>query len=681
MISKRLLGFFFVVVLGSVALRAQTPTVIQALPTRTLVAGGASASIHLRDYFSLPTVTGPVVQFDTLKGKFNVELTINDTPKTVVNFAGYINRGAYTNSIVHRSEANFVIQGGGWALNGSGLDPIPTQPPIENEFKFSNTRGTLAMAKTDIGPHTATSQWFINLKDNSTPLDTNNGGYTVFGRVLGTGMTVVDAIAAMPVFDKSGNLGAAFTKMPLLADPLIVQNLALVSSIRIVPLYAEIAYASSAVTFTATSNNPSVAAVEITASTLTVKPLAAGSAVVTARAIDTNGNPAEASFNVTVVGDPLFITDPVSQAVAHEGGTTLTAAATGTATLVWQRNGTNLTNNGALVTAPTVNISNMQPGLAGIYTVVASGGGAATTSKPAILGVTTGSKVIGGGNEIDANILHPNGKTFDQVLLTGTAAAITAEHTIPQTTRLSYIDLDNDIVQVEFSGPGTLSILLEGASGPAAPLNYNQPAVSYVKGHASIVISGATEQTNVSVFTVGRATSYDPTGGFNFLQDITAQNNPANNGNVIFQGHQATIYDGVAGISRISIISSNGKFGGIRAANTNFFDNKGYVGIYAPGVEFLGPVYIGDINASDSNAAPTSSATPVILLGSAADVRITGGNLHQNNGKPVLVSGITKLKFTAGINSHGTAIAAALNQATLRNSAGENVTTQIVVNP
>ncbi|HYD84598.1 MAG TPA: peptidylprolyl isomerase, partial [Opitutus sp.] len=313
---------------AAVVARGQTPTVVQALPTRTLVAGGASASIHLRDYFGLPTVTGPVVQFDTSKGKFNVELFSADTPKTAANFVSYTRRGAYVNSFVHRTVNNFVIQGGGFVLNGNSVDPIVTDPPIENEAKFSNTRGTIAMAKTPVGPHTATSQWFINLKNNATPLDTENGGYTVFGRVLGTGMTVVDAIAAVPTYNASATLGAAFGELPLLNNELIAANFVM-SSIRSAPVFPEVASATSALAFSATSSNPAVAAVEVVASTLMVKPIAAGSTIVTARVVDPNGNAQQTSFTATVVGDPSFITEPVSQAVAQGGGGTLSAAATG----------------------------------------------------------------------------------------------------------------------------------------------------------------------------------------------------------------------------------------------------------------------------------------------------------------------------------------------------------------
>ena len=196
-----------------------------------------------------------------------------------------------------------------------------------------------------------------------------------------------------------------------------------------------------------------------------------------------------------------------------------------------------------------------------------------------------------------------------------------------------------------------------------------------MKGHAGIVIVGANETTNLSIFTVGRATAFDPTGAFNLLLPASATNDPANNGSPLFQGHAATPYDGIADIAFIAISSAttNGKFGGLRAANASCFATQGLTGIYAPGVAFSGPVFVGDINAS-------SSATPVFVIGSSPDTRITGGSLLQANGQPVQVSGLTQLKFTAGVNSNNVPLPAQANRAVLQQN-GVDITARIVVNP
>lgn len=143
------------------------------------------------------------VQFQTVLGDFEVNLFDKHTPKTVENFLAYIEAGAYEDTVFHRSIPGFVIQGGGFKYTGTPsvtipLAPVTTNAPVINEPKFSNLRGTIAMAKIDKNPNSATSQWFINLKDNSANLDYQNSGFTVFGQVTGNGMAIVEAIAALP---------------------------------------------------------------------------------------------------------------------------------------------------------------------------------------------------------------------------------------------------------------------------------------------------------------------------------------------------------------------------------------------------------------------------------------------------------------------------------------------------
>ena len=373
---------------------------------------------------------------------------------------------------------------------------------------------------------------------------------------------------------------------------------------------------------------------------------------------------------------PAFAQQPQSQSLAPGASTTLSTAATSpaggaTPTYQWQCNGANVSGG----TDATLALANLQPAATGLYTAVAANGSVTSVSNPAIVGLLSSAKITGEGTSVGENVLHPNGNTFDQVLLSGTAEAITCDHAQNQITRTSFIDLNNDIVQVEFSGPGTLSLVLTDATGPAAPVNYNQPTVSYMKGHAGIVITGATEATNVSVFTVGRATAFDRTGTYNILKpaDAAAGNDPAKNGSPLFDGHAATAYDGIADLAFIAIQSANGKFGGVRAANANFFAHRGFTGVYAPGVTFTGPLYLGDVSAFDS-------ASPVIVVGSVANARITGGSLLQDNGQPVRVDGLTQLLFAAGSDSHGHLFPAQTNKARLERN-GVEVTSQIVVNP
>ena len=161
--------------------------------TRTMLVG-----LALSVWLASPVMADTVL-IETPLGDIEIELLTEDAPNTVANFLRYIESGRYTKSFLHRSVPGFVLQGGGFTFDGINSNFIFSFEPIENEFKVSNTRGTVAMAKTANSPDSATSQWFINLSDNSENLDNSNGGYTVFARVIGNGMQVADAIGQLAI--------------------------------------------------------------------------------------------------------------------------------------------------------------------------------------------------------------------------------------------------------------------------------------------------------------------------------------------------------------------------------------------------------------------------------------------------------------------------------------------------
>ena len=156
--------------------------------------------------------TAATVLIETPLGNIEVELLEDDAPKTVANFLNYIENGRYNKTFMHRSVPGFIIQGGGFSFVNGEANNVSTFPAVENEFNISDTRGTLAMAKASGQPDSATSQWFINLADNSSNLDDQNGGFTVFARVVGDGMLIADAIAQLPRV----NAGGAFTELPVI---------------------------------------------------------------------------------------------------------------------------------------------------------------------------------------------------------------------------------------------------------------------------------------------------------------------------------------------------------------------------------------------------------------------------------------------------------------------------------
>lgn len=159
-----------------------------------------------------PDVT---VRMKTNLGDIDVTLLPSVAPLTVANFLKYKDKGAYTNTIFHRSVPGFIIQAGGYTLSGNNFVAIPADPPVRNEFNLSNTRGTIAMAKLGNNPNSATNEFFFNLADNSANLNAQNGGFTVFGRVANaTSQAVVDRIASQPV--PSGLFQSPFDAIPLI---------------------------------------------------------------------------------------------------------------------------------------------------------------------------------------------------------------------------------------------------------------------------------------------------------------------------------------------------------------------------------------------------------------------------------------------------------------------------------
>lgn len=145
-----------------------------------------------------------MVEMHTSKGLITLELDAEKAPVTVANFIEYVKSGHFDGTIFHRVIPGFVIQGGGLE---SGMKEKPTQAPIENEADngLKNVTGSICMARTN-DPHSATSQFFINLKDNQfldhTEKSPQGWGYAVFGQVT-DGMDVVEAIAAV----QTGNAG------------------------------------------------------------------------------------------------------------------------------------------------------------------------------------------------------------------------------------------------------------------------------------------------------------------------------------------------------------------------------------------------------------------------------------------------------------------------------------------
>ena len=163
-------------------------------------------------FMAAQSANATIVQFQTVMGDFSVNLYDKATPKTVENFLAYVKSGAYSNSIIHRSVPGFVVQGGGFKYETKPpLVAVTQNAAVINEPVYANKRGTIAMAKLGDQPNSATNQWFFNLADNTAILDPQNGGFTVFGEVMGNGMAIIDAMAGVSIF----NAGSPFNELPL----------------------------------------------------------------------------------------------------------------------------------------------------------------------------------------------------------------------------------------------------------------------------------------------------------------------------------------------------------------------------------------------------------------------------------------------------------------------------------
>ena len=394
-------SLFVVVYLVAASLHAQSsvPTLTQPIPAQALVPG-AAATIEVQNHFTVPGLSGTkFAKFDTVFGKFSVELRDDVAPNHVTNFLSYVSSAAYANSFIHRS-ASFdngavsIVQGGGYGYRlPFQVTDVQRGSPVALEYNLANARGTLAAARTS-EVNSATSEWYFNVRDNSTILNqSNGGGYTVFGRVLGTGMTIVDAIAALPRY----NAGSPFTELPLrnytTGNP-TEANLVVITSVAVATLFPS-GSGTSVVELSAESSAPGVVATTFSGSTLTLTPGTAGNANITVRAVDSNGNSAETTFSVSVATPataPVFTAQPMAQTIAAGSTVVFNAPATAAASYRWERNGVTI----AGATSSILVINNATAANAGTYAAFATNSiGVAASDSAALTVVTTDALNVG----------------------------------------------------------------------------------------------------------------------------------------------------------------------------------------------------------------------------------------------------------------------------------------------
>lgn len=178
---------------------------LKTLALASLVLAGSVASAATAPAPAAAPAKNPRVALETSKGKIVIELDAAKAPNTTENFLSYVRSGFYDGTIFHRVIDNFMIQGGGFKAD---MTQKQAKAPIQNEADngLKNDKYTVAMARTN-DPHSASSQFFINTKDNGflnhSGKSLQGWGYAVFGKVV-EGFDVVDAIGKTPTTTKSG---------------------------------------------------------------------------------------------------------------------------------------------------------------------------------------------------------------------------------------------------------------------------------------------------------------------------------------------------------------------------------------------------------------------------------------------------------------------------------------------
>jgi peptidyl-prolyl cis-trans isomerase A (cyclophilin A) len=158
------------------------------------ITAGDGSNLHLSN-LNVPLAAQPQVTMGTSMGNIVIELNPAKAPVTVDNFLNYVESGFFVNKIFHRVIKNFIIQGGGLTADMKETSNL-TKIKFEGGNGLSNLRGSIAMARVGTDLNSATSQFFINTVDNQS-LDTNSGGYAVFGKVV-SGLDVVDRMQVVP---------------------------------------------------------------------------------------------------------------------------------------------------------------------------------------------------------------------------------------------------------------------------------------------------------------------------------------------------------------------------------------------------------------------------------------------------------------------------------------------------
>ncbi len=394
---------------------AAAPTVGVDIPDLT-IGINQPYIISLADKFA-DADSETAVRWETTKGNIDFLLYPSLAPLAVANFMAYVNGGDYNDVFFHRHVANFVLQAGGFAAKNNSLVSVEGRPSPLNEPGISNLQWTIAAAKRGArsseandavktayananfgqelsddafgylgNPDSATTDIFINLNNNASNLDNQNGGFTSYGRVSEGTRTTVTSIQGLPV----GNYGGALSSLPVDA-----------ASAPSSPTFAQLvkinrAIAIPTLNYSVDNLFPSVASVVVENNQLKLSGLTAGTRSVTVTARDLDNKAITQTFTITVDAGyqtPIITKQPVSQAITATANTaaTFSVEASGSnLSYQWRRNEipiTTATSATLTLTHPTTGLTTANSSVAtpGNYDVIVSNAHSTVISNKATL--------------------------------------------------------------------------------------------------------------------------------------------------------------------------------------------------------------------------------------------------------------------------------------------------------
>lgn len=384
------------------------PAIINGSTTRTIPQGG-TVVIPLAEVFK--DLDSPsAVQVNTTVGTFPIILQNQLTPQTVANFMTYVNAGDYAGVVVHRAIPGFVVQMGGFkptaaASPDNNFTTVNERPSPRNEPGISNVRRTVAMAKKGGDPNSATHDFFVSVADNSGNLDAQNEGFTVFGRVPSSGMTVPDMLVGggivrgsfnIQVPSGSGTVTETLDDFPLTSGNTLptgtngyrpVDKNLLVSMNGVTPL--------PTLTFGSLNNtDPGNVSVALSGSNLELTGVMdATTSDVSVTATDLDGTSSTYTFTVTVdsaFAAPAIISQPSGATISKGGSHIFTVQATGTnLSYQWRKDGVNLPGaNGDSLTVTDADFFDR-----GSYQVAVSNAATIVLSNEAVLTVNSAPEI------------------------------------------------------------------------------------------------------------------------------------------------------------------------------------------------------------------------------------------------------------------------------------------------